>query len=285
MRRLRHDPPTASTDAPPAVELVGVDFAYRPGGPMALAGVSLTADAGSTLGVIGPNGGGKTTLARLLLGLLRPAAGSVRLFGLPPKAAVARGNIVGYLPQRQAVPQHFPITVRQLVRTGLAGKTGLLRRPAPADLAFVETLLDRTGTRPLADRPANELSGGQLQRALIARALAPRPKLLLLDEPTVGIDAAGQRDFIRFLQELKADLNLTVVFVSHDLRAVAAISDRIACLNRTVHYHDVPQRMPAELLFRMFACDLQAMGLEGRAEAATRPAARDGAGRLTPYGG
>ena len=258
--------PNGSEPSPPAVELDGVSFAYAPRAAPALQGISLTADAGTTLGVIGPNGGGKTTLVGLLVGLRRPTAGAVQLFGLTPKQAVARGDILGYVPQRQAAPPHFPLSVRQVILTGLAGKTGLLRPYAKADLAFVDNLIHRVGLSDLADRPVAELSGGQLQRALIARALAPRPRLLLLDEPTVGIDAAGQRDFIRFLQELKADLSLTVVFVSHDLRAVAAISDRIACLNRTVHYHDVPQRMPADLVFRMFACDLQAMGLEGKAE-------------------
>lgn len=263
-----------SEPSPPAVELDGVSFSYSPRAAPALQGISLTAGAGTTLGVIGPNGGGKTTLVSLLVGLRQPTAGAVKLFGLTPRQAVARGDILGYVPQRQTAPPHFPLSVRQVILTGLAGKTGLLRPHAKADLAFVENLIHRVGLSDLADRPIAELSGGQLQRVLIARALAPRPRLLLLDEPTVGIDAAGQRDFIRFLQELKTDLNLTVVFVSHDLRAVAAISDRIACLNRTVHYHDVPQRMPADLVFRMFACDLQAMGLEGRGEA--EPLRRDG---------
>jgi zinc transport system ATP-binding protein len=107
------------------------------------------------------------------------------------------------------------------------------------------------------------LSGGQLQRVFIARALVPRPKILLLDEPTTGIDRVGHQQFIEFLLGLKKEFDLTVVIVSHDLRAVSAMSDRIACLNVTLHYHDVPQRLPADLVFRMFACDLQAMGIGG----------------------
>jgi len=139
----------------------------------------------------------------------------------------------------------------------------MLRPYARDDLAFADSLLERVGVAELADKPVSSLSGGQLQRVYIARALAPRPRLLLLDEPTTGIDRPGQQRFIEFVQGLKNELGLTVVFVSHDLRAVSSISDRIACLNVTLHYHDVPDRMPADLVYRMFACDLEAMGIKG----------------------
>jgi zinc transport system ATP-binding protein len=160
------------------------------------------------------------------------------------------------------LPSNFPLSVRLLARLGLAGKTGMLHSYDHEDLRFVDDLLHRIGLTQIADQPVGRLSGGQLQRVLIARALAPRPKLLLLDEPTTGIDRAGQQQFIDFLQNLKKDLDLTVVFVSHDLRAVTSISDRIACLNVTLHYHDVPDHMPPDLVFSMFGCDLAALGLE-----------------------
>ena len=138
-------------------------------------------------------------------------------------------------------------------------------RPHPkADLQFVDWLIERMGLADLADRPIGSVSGGQRQRALIARALAPKPKLLLLDEPTTGIDRSGQQQFIEFMLELKRELDLTIVLVSHDLRAVCTISDRIACLNVTLHYHDIPEHLPAELMYRMFSCDLQAAGLQNR---------------------
>jgi len=245
-------------------DLVAIDnlsFAYATN--VALENINLTVPAGTTLGLIGPNGGGKTTLMKAMLGLIEPDHGRIVIGGLDPKKAVRQGNLIGYLPQRPRTPRNFPASVRQVVRMGLAGKAGLLRRPTADDYAFIESLMSRVGIADVADHPVGELSGGQLQRVYIARALAPRPRLLLLDEPTVGIDRGGQQRFIEFIQQLKGELGLTLVFVSHDLRAVTAIADRIACLNRTLHYHDVPDHLPAELVYRMFACDLEAMGIKG----------------------
>jgi zinc transport system ATP-binding protein len=246
---------------PPLIEISDLNFSYARSQP-ALEGINLNVERGSTLGLIGPNGGGKTTLIRLLLGLLEPTGGSIRIDGLPPAKAIRRGDLIGYLPQASRTQANFPISVRQVVQLGLAGKTGMLRGYARDDLDFTEELMSRVGLADLASQPVGLLSGGQLQRAYIARALAPRPHLLLLDEPTTGIDQAGQQNFIDFLQGLKNDLGLTVVFVSHDLRAVSAISDRIACLNVHLHYHDVPDHLPAPLVYKMFACDLEAMGIK-----------------------
>ncbi len=243
------------------IDIANVDFAYSDS--LVLKDVSLHVEAGGTLGLIGPNGGGKTTLIRLLLGLLKPTRGEIRVDGLPPQRAVQRGDVIGYLPQNPHPPENFPVSVRQVARLGLVGKTGMLRGYRRDDTRFVDELLNRLGIAELAETPINALSGGQLQRVLIARALAARPKLLLLDEPTTGIDRLGQQQFLESIAALKRELGLTVVFVSHDLRAVSAISDRIACLNLTLHYHDVPQHLPADLVYRMFACDLEAFGLGG----------------------
>src|SRR5205814_9933722 len=120
------------------------------------------------------------------------------------------------------------------------------------------------------------LSGGQLQRVLIARALSVRPKLLLLDEPTTGIDRSGQQRFIDLVAQLKREMDLTIVFVSHDLRTVSAVCDRVACLTLTLHYHDVPHKLPAELAHQLFACDLEAMGIERAEESHECPECADG---------
>jgi zinc transport system ATP-binding protein len=228
------------------IDIRDLDFAYEQ--RLVLKHVTLPVEVGTTLGVIGPNGGGKTTLLRLLLGLLQPTRGTVRVAELTGPAAVRRGDLIGYLPQRPHVADNFPLNVRQFVQLGLCGKTGLLRAFAKGDVDFVEGMLARVGIADLAVQPIGSLSGGQLQRAFIARALAARPKILLLDEPTTGIDRSGQEKFIEFLQALKAELGLTIVLVSHDLRTVVELSDRVACLNVTLHYHDATQHMPAELI-------------------------------------
>ncbi|HZZ41463.1 MAG TPA: metal ABC transporter ATP-binding protein [Tepidisphaeraceae bacterium] len=241
------------------IQIEHLDFDY--GGQAVLKHIDLTVPDGSTVGVIGPNGGGKTTLMKLLLGLIEPTRGSILIDGVRPREATQRGDVVGYLPQNPRVPGHFPMNVRQVVRLGLVGKTGMLRAFKRGDTDFADHLIERVGLVDLAETPVGSLSGGQLQRVFIARALAARPKVLLLDEPTTGIDASGQQRFVEFLEELKKELGLTVVLVSHDLRSVAAVADRIACLNVTLHYHDVPERMPRELAASMFGCDLEAMGI------------------------
>jgi zinc transport system ATP-binding protein len=241
------------------VEIRGLSFSYR--NQPVLEDIDLGVEEGTTLGLIGPNGGGKTTLVRLMLGALQPSRGVIRVAGLDPRAAVRRGDVIGYLPQNSMVPANLPLSVRQFVRLGLAGRNGMLQRSSAQQLQFVEEMLERIGAGELADRAVGDLSGGQLQRVHIARALAPKPRILLMDEPTTGIDRAGQQKFIDSIATLKRELGLTVVFVSHDLRAVASISDRIACLNCRLHYHDVPQRLPSDLVYQMFACDLEAMGI------------------------
>lgn len=249
----------------PLVSIRDVRFAY--GNSPALEGVSLEVEEGITVGVIGPNGGGKTTLLKLLLGQLEPDAGTITVAGLSPRKAVRRGDVMGYLPQHGAAGggegevTRLPVTVRQAVRLGLAGKAGLLKPPAADDVAFADDMIARVGLAGLEGTPLRELSGGQLQRAFIARALAPRPKLLLLDEPTTGIDRGSQGRLLSLLADLKRELHFTTVVVSHDLRAVTSVCDRIACLDRTLHYHDVPHSFPERLAQDLFCCDLEAMGL------------------------
>ena len=253
----------------PVLDIRDVAVAYRRGGPAVLDGVTLQVPPGTTLGVIGPNGAGKTTLLKVILGLVAPTRGTVAIAGQSPRAAT-RAGLVGYLPQSPRLAAHLPIDVRQLVTLGLAGRVGLLNAPSRGDLKFVDELLDRVGLAERRRTPIADLSGGTLQRALIARALASRPTLLLLDEPTVGVDARGQKAFVALLDELKRALNLTMLLVSHDLRAVTSISDRIACVSTRVHYHDVPQHLPAEVAYELFACDLGALGIDGVAAANRR---------------
>jgi len=239
----------------PRQDAVCVDrlsFRYTPAEPWALRDVTLHVEHGCSLGIIGPNGAGKTTLFKLILGELTPDRGKVRVAEMSPVEACRRGDVIGYVPQRHAVEWRFPVTARQVARMGLVGRTGLLRRMTRADKAHVDALLAQVGLADQADRPVGELSSGQQQRLFIARALAPRPQLLLLDEPLVGVDEAGQQRFARLMHDLRTAYDLTVILVSHDIQAVAAGCSRVACLKQTIHYHDSPAGLTPAVLKEVF---------------------------------
>ncbi len=225
-------------------------------GTEALRDVSLHVQTGSTLAVIGPNGAGKTTLLKILLGLTEGYTGTVTVAGISPTEARRRGNLVGWVPQRARMAWDFPATISQVVRMGLVGKTGLLRRHKREDLEYVRHILEVLDIAGIADRPIGEVSGGQQQRAIIARALAPRPALLMLDEPTVGVDEAGQQAFAALMRHIKETFAITLVTVTHDLRAILPDVERVACLNRTLHFHDSPSRLTPQVLGKVFRCDL-----------------------------
>ena len=227
-------------DPSPALELEEVSFSY--GRVPVLEEVDLRVDRGSFLGIIGPNGAGKTTLLRLALGLLEPDRGRVRVLGGPP--AAARGR-VGYVPQHARFQQDFPILVREVVLTGRLG-TGLLPRGWSAeDREAAARAMERVELEGLGDRPVGALSGGQLQRALVARALAMEPELLLLDEPTASVDTRIGRRLYRLLDGLTD--RMTVILVSHDIGVLSREVRSVACLNRRLHYHGVGA-MPREVL-------------------------------------
>jgi zinc transport system ATP-binding protein len=238
-----------------AICVEGLSFAY-PDGQEALRDVHLHVLTGSTLAVIGPNGAGKTTLLKILLGLLGGYQGKVLTAGLPPRQARRAGGIVGWVPQRSRMTWNFPATVQQVVKMGLVGKTGLLRMHSREDLDYAGSLLDLLEISDIALRPIGDISGGQQQRALIARALAARPAVLMLDEPTVGVDEAGQQAFLGLMRQIKEKLAVTLVIVTHDLRAVLPEVQQVACLNRTLHFHDIPSRLTADVLGAVFRCDL-----------------------------
>jgi manganese/iron transport system ATP-binding protein len=209
------------------------------GGRDVLRDVSLTVASGELVGLIGPNGAGKTTLLRAVLGLLPLAAGAITVAGRPPHEA--RGGI-GYVPQRHEFAWDFPISVQQAVLTGRTRAIGLLRRAGRADRQAVGDALDRLGLTPLARRPIGELSGGQRQRVLVARALALRPDLLLLDEPFTGLDVPTQELLTALLRELR-DEGKAVLMTTHDLPAAAALCGRLCLLNQTV----IADARPSEL--------------------------------------
>ncbi len=227
----------------PVVELehVCVDI----GGQRVLDEVSLRIQRGDFVGIIGPNGAGKTTLLRVLVGLVRPTCGHVRLFGTDQRA-FRQWHRIGYVPQQAAaVDARFPATVLEVVLSGRTGLRGLGRPWSPADREAARQALEVVGVGDLHDRSIGRLSAGQLQRVLIARALASGPDLLLLDEPTVGVDRDAQDQFYALLRRLNREMGTTLVLVSHDVSVVAGEVTRLACLNRRLVFHGSPQEAMA----------------------------------------
>jgi zinc transport system ATP-binding protein len=212
------------------VEMHHVSFSY---GPMpVLEDIDMTIRENDFLGIIGPNGGGKTTMLRLILGLERPDSGTITVFGRTPEEG--RGSI-GYISQFLEFDHDFPVTVLDVVLMGRLGARGLFRRYSGEDTAIALEALERVGLVGSRDRRLGDLSGGERQRILIARALTVGPRLLLLDEPHSGIDTKWQSSFYDLLRSLSAEM--TIVLVSHDVGALSAYVEQVACLNRKLYYH------------------------------------------------
>lgn len=238
----------------PAIDMKDVSFAY--GAEPVVSGLSLRVESGERLVVLGPNGGGKTTLVKLILGMLEPQQGEVRVLGQRPAENLRQGDQLGYVPQRHEFERRFPLSVRDVVYLGLVGCARRFGRPKSDERNYAEQIIDQLDLRPWTDRAFDELSGGWQQRVLIGRALVCRPKLLLLDEPTVGIDTAGQKQFAELIRRLHEQMNLTVIMVSHDLRAISSAANRVALLNRNIHFHDAPQGLTADLAREVFEHDV-----------------------------
>jgi zinc transport system ATP-binding protein len=226
----------------PALELEDVSFSYR-GGPPALENVSLSVEQGVFVGIAGPNGGGKTTLLRLALGLERPASGTVRVFDLAPGSRAAPR--VGYLAQRSQLASATPVTVRELVEVGRLAVRGPFGPLRPADRRAVADAIERVGLEHRADAPLRTLSGGMQQRAFIAKALATEPALLALDEPTTGVDAESQESLAALLAELRAELGVTILYVSHEFGAVEHVVSRLVLVRRRIVFDGPPSELPA----------------------------------------
>lgn len=241
-----------------AVEYADVSFTYPAAERPALEGVSLGVREGERLGVLGPNGGGKSTLLKLTLGLLQGYRGEIRVFGHTPQEA-RRRHLVGYVPQRVEAEMRFPLSVEQVVTMAAAVGVSPLK-PIPRETVdAVRSALRQVGVDGLRDRVVGELSGGQLQRVMIARAIAHAPRVLILDEPMVGVDVAGQQQFAELLNRLHEHLKLTTIIVSHDIRTIAAGCDRVACLSRTLHSHTAPQGLTPSVLAEVFRHDVAAI--------------------------
>jgi zinc transport system ATP-binding protein len=209
-------------------------------GKAVLHNITLSLDEGRFLGIVGPNGGGKTTFLRAVTGLIKPSSGKILVFGREPQEVLRAGSIFGYLPQLSKVSPDFPVRVIDVVMMGRYGRVGMLRWPGEQDREKAIEYLSVMGIEALKNMPFGELSGGQQQRASIARALAGEPKILILDEPNTGIDVIGQEDFYHLLKGLQKRFNITILMASHDIGAITSYVDEIACLNNTFHYQGTP---------------------------------------------
>jgi ABC-type Mn2+/Zn2+ transport system ATPase subunit len=219
------------------VEGLVVEIASR----RVLDGVSLEVDADEFLCLLGPNGGGKTTLLKAVLGLVAPSAGRIELLGEPPERGRRR---VGYLPQRKAFAHGFPARVLELVVAARRGEWPLRVREEEREAA--RAVLRRVGGEGLLDQPLHGLSGGEIQRAFLARALVNDPRLLLLDEPTAGVDARGRVEFLEVLAEVSGGEGLAAVLVTHNLAAVRRLADRVAYLDEKIVATGPPEKMLAD---------------------------------------
>jgi zinc transport system ATP-binding protein len=204
-----------------------------------LADINLSLAEGKFLGIVGPNGSGKTTLLRVILGLVKPAGGGIKVFDKSPEECLRQG-IFGYLPQHINLDINFPASAVDVVTMGMYGKLGMFKWPSKKEKEKALGYIELIGMSGQGDKPFSDLSGGEQQRISIARALVSDPKILILDEPSTGIDVVGQEDFYHLLKGLQKRFGLTIIMVSHDIGAVTAYVDEIACLNKILYYHGAP---------------------------------------------
>jgi zinc transport system ATP-binding protein len=213
--------------------------------------VNLSIDQDDFLGIIGPNGGGKTTLLKVILGLVKPGRGEVTVLGSTPEQ---NRKFIGYVAQTSLFDHDFPISVLEVVLMGRYGKVGLIKRFSNEDKKLALKALETVEMLDYKDRQIGRLSGGEQQRVFIARALVAEPKMLLLDEPTTGVDMPMQTEFYELLAKLKHEM--AIVLVSHDISAVSIYVDKIACLNHQLYYHGSKEVGP-EVLEATYKCPVQ----------------------------
>jgi len=241
--------PQGGSPQPPSVPALQLEHVWLSfDGATVLEDISLTLPEGEFLGLIGPNGGGKTVLLRVLTGLLPPDRGRVEIFGRRPEKA--RG-LIGYVPQYPRFDSRFPIRVRDVVLMGRLGRRRFFRGWRAEDRDRATEALARMEIESLAGRQVGDLSGGQLQRVLIARALATRSRILVLDEPTASLDTRIGTGFYEKLQQLSREM--TIILVSHDIAVLNRYVSVVACLNRRLHYHGTKQ-ITREMIEATYGC-------------------------------
>lgn len=223
----------------------------RSQGQLILDSINWSLEEGSFVGLIGPNGAGKTVLLKVILGLIRPSSGEVKIFGKAPTLA---RTAIGYVPQYARFDATFPISVRDVIYMGRLNKTRSMFGYTRQDKQIVQETMEKLELVNLADERIGKLSGGQMQRVLIARALASEPKLLLLDEPTASLDTLIGSNVYDVLDELSK--KMSILLVSHDIGVISAYVKTVACLNRKLHYHGTKEVSP-DILAEVYGCPIE----------------------------
>jgi len=221
--------------------------------------LSFSVDEGEYLGIIGPNGGGKTTLIKILLGLLKPSSGEISIFDQPLEK-FREYHEIGYVPQRIAAhgEGNFPATVNEIVTSGFTADKGLFYRLTEKDKKVLDKVMDVTDVVGYKNRLIGRLSGGERQRVFIARALASEPSILILDEPTVGVDASAQKQFYAFLKKLNKTQGITILFITHDLDMIAKEATSVLCLNHNLVCYGPPSKaIDEKVMHDLYQADMK----------------------------
>jgi ABC-type Mn2+/Zn2+ transport system ATPase subunit len=250
-------PDSVPTDShEPIIRFDHASFGFS--GVIALKDISLSIEAGEFVGVIGPNGSGKTTLCRAVLGLMAPIEGHLHIFDCAcDKLRCHHRAKIGYLPQKGVVDRNFPVTVLETVMMGRYGALGLLTRPGAKDREIAMEALAHVAMEEHRDTALGHLSGGQQQRVFIARALAQQPKVLLLDEPTTGLDMTTQHNVIELVQHLHDELKLTVLLITHDINMIRSRVDRLVLLKTKLYAAGPPADvLKPDILSEVYGKDL-----------------------------
>ena len=234
------------------IELKNVTAGY--GNKIVLKEISLTIFRDDFLGIIGPNGGSKTTLLKVILGLVAPKSGTVHFFDGEKNVSSIK---IGYLPQLNNIDKKFPISVRDVIASGLASEKPTFRSFTDEQNERIEKVISQMGLNELSQRPIGELSGGQLQRVLLGRSIVSHPQILILDEPNSYVDKRFESHFYQLLEEINKES--AVILVSHDIGTVLSMVKNIACVNETLHYHS-GSNVSAEWLGEKYACPIELIG-------------------------